>query len=310
MSRILFQKSARGFRTVRGGIISDIQKTLTGKGFDTKGVDGIYGTNSYKAVSEFQSQNGLDVNGAIDLDTWDKLMQQDIPTIQQRALQLTAAFEGHGFSKVVGNFDGAGITWGIIGFTLKFGGIKDIIISVNQSDPGILDTCFGNLKNELLNVLEKPVSQQIEWGDSISMGSGKYSVMDNWEDAFEELGNSKAAQEAQFKKVQHYFDRGQKDFEKFNLKSEMGYALCFDIAVQNGGVSKQETGEINHELTDNPPADEQDVREVIANVVAVNSNPRWVEDVRSRKLTIADGKGSVHGAQYNVKSWGIGEFDV
>ena len=53
---------------------------------------------------------------------------------------------------------------------------------------------------------------------------------------------------------------------------------------------------------------EQDIRKTIANVVAENSNPKWIEDVRSRKLTIALGKGTVHGAKYNVKTWGVGEL--
>ena len=35
--------------------------------------------------------------------------------------------EGHGFTMVAGDFDGAGLTWGIIGFTLKHGEIQRIV---------------------------------------------------------------------------------------------------------------------------------------------------------------------------------------
>jgi hypothetical protein len=45
------------------------------------------------------------------------VMNQRVPAVFDRSLQLTAAFEGHGFTKLEGNFDGAGLTWGIIGFT-------------------------------------------------------------------------------------------------------------------------------------------------------------------------------------------------
>ena len=37
------------------------------------------------------------------------------------------------------------------------------------------------------------------------------------------------------------------------------------------------------------------------------ANPKWVADVRVRKLTIADGVGTVHGAHYDLEAqYGIG----
>lgn len=44
-------------------------------------------------------------------------MDADIPAALDRSLQVTAAFEGHGFGMLQGNWDGAWLTWGIIGFT-------------------------------------------------------------------------------------------------------------------------------------------------------------------------------------------------
>jgi len=41
----------------------------------------------------------------------------------------------------------------------------------------------------------------------------------------------------------------------------------------------------------------------VANVVAENGG--WVEDVRSRKLTIARGGGRVHGSDYDLSVWGL-----
>ena len=45
---------------------------------------------------------------------------------------------------------------------------------------------------------------------------------------------------------------------------------------------------------------------IIANRRAEVSNPNYVEDVRSRKLTIAKGEGKVHSKQYNLKD----EFNI
>jgi len=49
------------------------------------------------------------------------------------------------------------------------------------------------------------------------------------------------------------------------------------------------------------------LRKIIAKVVAENSNPRFIEDVRRRKLTIATGAGTVHGSEFDLKTWGLDE---
>jgi hypothetical protein len=46
----------------------------------------------------------------------------------------------------------------------------------------------------------------------------------------------------------------------------------------------------------------------IADVVAENSRPKYVEDVRERKRTIATGEGRVHRSRYALRDWGIAEF--
>ena len=45
---------------------------------------------------------------------------------------------------------------------------------------------------------------------------------------------------------------------------------------------------------------------IIANRRAEASRPRWIEDVRTRKLTIATGRGTVHGMHYELdQEYGI-----
>jgi hypothetical protein len=40
----------------------------------------------------------------------------------------------------------------------------------------------------------------------------------------------------------------------------------------------------------------------VANCVAEASNPEWAEDVRRRKLCIANGRGVVHGTDYDIEA--------
>src|ERR671937_1976861 len=133
MTRVLFAKGASG------EIVRKIQRRLTAKGFDPKGVDGQYGDNTRKAVRAFQTSSQLEPSGEVDVTTWQKLMAKPVPSVRERSLQVTAAFEGHDFTLAQGNFDGAGITWGIIGFTLLGGELGRILSEIEARFPGIVE---------------------------------------------------------------------------------------------------------------------------------------------------------------------------
>jgi hypothetical protein len=70
----------------------------------------------------------------------------------------------------------------------------------------------------------------------------------------------------------------------YGVASERAVALLFDIRVQNGSRLR-----------------------AIANRRAEAASPRWIEDVRTRKLTIAEGIGTVHGLHFDLAGqYGIG----
>jgi hypothetical protein len=60
--------------TTRGDDVREVQQALIAKGFDPKGVDGLYGPNTEKAVSAFQRAAGIKADGIVGSDTWGKLM--------------------------------------------------------------------------------------------------------------------------------------------------------------------------------------------------------------------------------------------
>jgi hypothetical protein len=116
-------------------------------------------------------------------------------------------------------------------------------------------------------------------------------------------------QAIQLEHVGRYWRIAARDVDRFGLTTEIGVALCFDIAVQNGGIDADvEARRIMRWLDENPGGSERDLRVCIADVVAENSNTRWVEDVRMRKRAIATGEGKVHGIKYATTDWGLGDF--
>lgn len=303
MSRPLFARGAKGH------LIARLQHALSGEGLYSGTVDGDYGGGTERAVGACQRAAGLPETGRADDVTWTTAMHSDIPSPFERCLQVTARIEGHGFTMVAGNFDGAGLTWGIIGFTLKAGELGSIVREVFAANPAVVQRAFGDRTSELMQVLSAGWSTQRAWADSISSGANKGIVVEPWRSAFARLGTEDLVRASQLRRArEHYFDPATRTAKGFGLTTELGLALCFDVHVQNGGVKDAARAVIKAGL---PKAKTQEARRVlIGNAVADHAAARWRNDVRTRKLAIATGEGDVHGERLRLESWGLGEFPL
>ena len=58
----------------KGNITKLVQEKLVSLGYNTNGVDGIFGTGTEKAVISFQKSNGLVADGIVGKNTWRKLL--------------------------------------------------------------------------------------------------------------------------------------------------------------------------------------------------------------------------------------------
>lgn len=303
MTRLLFGPGARGASVLL------LQQKLTAAGFDTNGVDGGYGHGTTTAVQEFQKKFGLTVTGDVDDETWTQITGTAIPALRERCLGLTSTFEGHGYTLAQGNFDGAGVTWGIIGFTLKGGELTNLVNDAYKSDATLVETCFGNCTDTLLKVLGEPWDAQLAWSDSVSSGSSKTILAEPYKSGFYKLGESPLGQQLQQARVDaDYYQPALATAKAYGLTTELGIALCFDIHVQDGGIAKSVGDSVRSQMKSG--MSEHDVRVLIANGVADHASAAWREDVRIRKLTVATGEGTVHGTTYVLKNWGLDEVQA
>jgi peptidoglycan hydrolase-like protein with peptidoglycan-binding domain len=275
-----------------GETIKHVQVALVKAGFDTKGTDGWYGQNTSAAVGGYQQSESLPSTGLIDETSWQLLMQSPVPSVADRSLQLTASFEGHGFGLAVGNFDGALLTWGIIGFTLASGEIQQIMGAVDQAHPQLIQEAFQSFGGELLSLIEASRDFQTDWANRHTLGNG--ALAEPWRGMFFTFGSFPEVQAEQMNHVtSDYLNPGIQTAKMLNLSSELGLALCFDIHVQDGGIKLIALDKIQQQVT--PNMTEATLRVIVANAVADSVRPAFREDVRRRKLTIAMGQGVVHG---------------
>jgi hypothetical protein len=79
-------------------------------------------------------------------------------------------------------------------------------------------------------------------------------------------------------------------------------ALCFDVSVQDGGLSPSEITSVQQQTAGQS---ESQKRALIAQTVADTAKPQFRNDVLNRKMTFAKGVGTVHGERYELDGWGL-----
>jgi peptidoglycan hydrolase-like protein with peptidoglycan-binding domain len=306
MSRDFFKRPSGGKQGVGGSIISDIQASLNAVSAYNIDVDGVFGGQTEQALSGFQSARGLPVTGTVSDSTWPVLMHSSEPPIFERCLQVVASFEGTQFTLIEGNFDGAGLTWGIIGFTLKNGEISSLLGTISQRFPDLLSQAFGQDAAELMQNIGPDARPDKRMDFAQSVTGPRFRVAEPWRSGFATLGKQREVQRLQIERArdEYWTKLALPDANRLGLTEELDLLLMFDIAVQNGGMgSKERLDTATRQLSTGMPA--LDRRRMIAQVVTDSITGQFKDDVRSRKMCIANGNGTVHGSSYDLAAWGL-----
>jgi len=303
MARSYFSRGCKGMIAKR--IQTDLQRLGFAVGDPLRFADGDFGGKTHAAVQSLQGARNLPVTGVVDGATWQQLTPEPLPSLFERCLQVTAAFEGHGFGLAKGNFDGAGITWGVIGFTLSNGEIQAILKTAEQQAPGTLARVMGPLAVHWQAITAQPVAKQVAWADANSAGQTKEKLPAAWLEAFARLGEEPAIKRLQMQRAyDRYFVPCAASARTLGLHSELGVALAFDVHVQNGSFKADAFARAAALPAGTP---EPLRRAQLAEAAASTARPQYRADVRSRKATIATGQGVVHGGAYTLAAWGLGE---
>jgi len=159
--------------------------------------------------------------------------------------------------------------------------------------------------------MKAPTARQMAFADSISLGASKVKLAEPWRTGFRRFGELEQVQAVQLQHADHdYFQPALRTARALRLKTELGLGLAFDVHVQNGGIQPKAKVEIDRHMTQHPMEREHDLRVAIAHAVANSSDPRFHQDVLSRKLALATGAGNVHGGFFVLRNWGLAELPV
>jgi peptidoglycan hydrolase-like protein with peptidoglycan-binding domain len=320
----------------QGQGVADIQKALIADGYDLGAVDGIFGAKTTFAVKSFQKDKGLTVDGVVGPMTAARLTPTPTPgptpepspapaptpaasasalgegRLIDRCVALTGAFETSTpppqcFSGLTGNFDGQGLSFGAQQQNFGQGSLQPMLKRMIAEHEAVIAGIFGDDFAQLQKVLAMSnKADQVAWAATIQ--TPKFNINQPWKGYFIALGKTPEYQVIEGDAAQVDYNQALNYCRKFGLKSERAVMLMFDIVTQNGSINATVTAQINSDFAALPAdeADETPKLVIVANRRAEASKPQYVEDVRTRKLCIATGKGVVHGASYDLaKTYGI-----
>ncbi|MDB4950008.1 MAG: peptidoglycan-binding domain 1 protein [Gemmatimonadetes bacterium] len=234
-------------------------------------------------------------------------------TLAYRCLALTAGFETEVmppecFAGLAGDFDGQAMSFGVLQWNLGQGTLQPLLQQIDRESPSVVQAVMGDGYAEFRAFLAKPKADQMAWARG-KQSSNKWQ--DPWRSRFKALGRTAEMQKIQVAGAGDRYQKGLALVQAYGLWSERAAALMFDIVVQNGSIkdaTKQQILADFARIDGSLPKADQEVLKMraVANRRAEAASAKFVEDVRSRKLTIANGSGTVHGDKYDLeKTYGI-----
>jgi hypothetical protein len=301
-----------------GEEVRRIQERLAALGLYLGPIDGAFGGGTEQAVRRFQQAERLGVDGVVGEETWEALFDETAPPpalasqpVAYRCLALTGAFEtGAGFpdcfAGVSGDFDGQGLSMGVCQWNLGQRTLQPLFKAMFDRHADVMTDVFGENTPVLVAALEDSLEEQLALARAIQ-DPVRHFVHEPWRGMFRALGRTPAFQEVQLDAAAGLFASAAQLCRDHDVRSERALALMFDIVVQNGAafgpVLKARIMADFAALPEDLSAEEREVARlrVVANRRAESASARWVEDVRARKLCIANGAGTVHGIHYDLE---------
>jgi hypothetical protein len=233
-------------------------------------------------------------------------------SLLHRCLALTGTFETshyppESYVGLSGDFDGMGISFGVCQWNIGQGSLQPLLQQMFDQHQPLTESIFHEHFNTLTALNSSPLSEQLAFSRSIQT---KGRVNEPWRGMLLTLGRTPEFQDVQVKHASGLYDKALELCQTFRLRSERGVALMFDIATQNGSIGNTTKAAILAEfakINKDGPDQELEKMRIVANLRAAAARPEFVDDVRTRKLTIANGTGTVHGVVYDLQDmYGIG----
>lgn len=221
------------------------------------------------------------------------------------ARNISRQFEVGNSNQIAGNFDGQGLSLGYFQWCIGQGTLQPLLNRMDREYNTEMKGIFGSNYDSIHNMIFDTPENQLLWAKSINNLTN--TIAEPWYSEFVSLCNNQHFINIESDAEAYKIGQAMIICDKYNLKTVRGFALAFDIAVQNGSISQEAGKIIDATIVQNPNMTEKDLLNVIANAVADTSTNN-AEDIRLRKIAIVNGNGFVHGTMLDLdKNYGLSD---
>lgn len=245
-----------------------------------------------------------------------------------KAVRITSTFEtgrAGSFGGLTGNFDGQGLSFGLMNFAWKAGSLHTLLKAFLRDHPAAFASVFGPDAARFQDVVSatKPdpdhpkrrvrdLDLQMDFARKVLNDSAN-KIRKPWSDHFGRLERSPEFSQIQVGAVRKALERARYWCNYFGLKSERAFVFMFDLVSSHGGAwlnaPKFHDRRRNilrsmlaaKEKQTGAPLTELEKLEVIARMIAAVSDERWRAKVLVRKLWFVKGTGKVHGTAWDLR---------
>ena len=299
-----------------GDTVAAIQTRLKELGLYAGPIDSSYGGGTEGAIKTFQKNSGVPVDGEVGPNTWARLFPSepapksallDQP-VATRCLALTGSFETSTlppdcFCGVTGDFDDEGLSFGALQWNIGQGSLQPLFTAMIEQHRPVCESIFHEHLATIEAVLAQPRPEQLSFVRGLQ--DHRHRMIEPWLGALRTLGRTAEFQAIQSAAASKVFNRALAMAKEYGVESQRGVALMFDIVTQNGSISAEIKSQILSDFAALPlgPGPERDTERlrIIARRRSAAARPQFQADVLKRKLTIAEGTGTVHGVPYDLE---------
>lgn len=302
--------------TLRTGMSGDyvkaVQAFLADLKLYTGPIDSIFGGGLESAAKNYQKREGLSPTGVIDGGTWARMFPAEPAPVSSlsnapllnRCLALTGTFETskyppESFLGLSGDFDEMGISFGVCQWNIGQGTLQPLLRQMFEQHTEVSQSIFHEHFDTVRALGSASLTDQLAFTRSIQV---RGQVTEPWKGMLLTLGRTPEFQGVQADHASLLYDQAIELCGVFELISERAAALMFDIVTQNGSIDPIVRSAILADFTQLPKVQTNEVAKlcIVANRRAEAAKKQFVDDVRTRKLAIANGAGVVHGLVYEL----------
>jgi hypothetical protein len=303
--------------TLRSGMSGDyvkrVQQLLSGLKLYGGPIDDVFGGGLESAVKRFQKGKNLAMTGVLDSTTWEQMFPgEPAPvstltnsSLSDRCLALTGTFETstyppESFLGLTGDFDGMGMSFGVCQWNIGQGTLQPLLQQMFEEHSDVAQNIFHEHFETVKALRSASVADQLTFTRSIQT---KGQIHEPWRGMLCTLGRTPEFQRVQAYHAADFYRQALQLCREFGLSSERAVALMFDIVTQNHSIDPLVKTSILADFSqiarDAPDVEVAKMR-IVANRRAAVAKPEYRDDVRTRKLAIANGAGTVHGLVYDL----------